>query len=220
MGKGISLADRIRGKLSWHYQRDYIYSFSALKGWGMLKFYRLIYPNFTVGDDASIWGGFQVMMYDPTHSRIEIGRNLHMVSDARRSGIALFSQCKFTTMGQGNITLGDNVGLNGVAITSTKRIEIGEGTIIAPNCIIVDSDFHAPWPPNKRFSLDISASSREVVIGKNVWLGLNVTVLKGSTIGDNSIVGAGSVVTGAIPSNVVAAGVPAKIIKPLGPSDN
>ena len=46
MEKGLSLTDKIRGKLSWHYQRDYIYRFSALKGWAKLKFYRMIYPNF------------------------------------------------------------------------------------------------------------------------------------------------------------------------------
>ena len=98
-----------------------------------------------------------------------------MVSDAKRSGIALFSPCKFTTMGEGTITLGDNVGINGLVITSTKRVEIGAGTITAPNCIIVDSDFHAPWPPDKRFSLDVGATNKEVIIGENVWLGLNVT---------------------------------------------
>jgi len=123
-------------------------------------------------------------------------------------------------MGEGTIALGDNIGINGLAITSTKRVEIGAGTITAPNCIIVDSDFHAPWPPDKRLSLDVGATNKEVIIGENVWLGLNVTVLKGSTIGNNSIIGAGSVVTGAIPPNVIAAGVPAKVIKPLGPSES
>jgi acetyltransferase-like isoleucine patch superfamily enzyme len=65
-------------------------------------------------------------------------------------------------MGKGTITLGDNVGINGFVIASTKRVEIGAGTITAPNCIIVDSDFHAPWPPDERFSWMLAPQIRKL----------------------------------------------------------
>jgi len=55
----------------------------------------------------------------------------------------------------------------------------------------------------------------KVIIGKNVWIGANVTILKDVNIGDNSIIGAGAVVTKDIPSNVIVGGVPAKIIKEI-----
>jgi acetyltransferase-like isoleucine patch superfamily enzyme len=209
------LAFRLRRKLCWFYSETAINRVCRLKGRLARQFYQRLYPNFTVGDRASIWGRFHVLMHTPFESQIHLGDNLHMVSDFRRSGIALFSPCKFTTTAKGSITVGDDVQLNGVAISSRKRIEIGDGTLIAPNCIIVDSDFHAVWPPENRGHSDPSEQDREVVIGKNVWLGLNVTVLKGARIGDNSVIAAGSVVVDEIPANVIAAGTPARVVKPL-----
>jgi acetyltransferase-like isoleucine patch superfamily enzyme len=85
--------------------------------------------------------------------------------------------------------------------------------MVAPNVIIVDSDFHQAWPPETRFISDTSAFDKEVKIGCNVWIGMNTLVLKGSVIGDNSIIGAGSTVTGEIPPNCIAAGNPAIPIK-------
>ena len=55
--------------------------------------------------------------------------------------------------------------------------------------------------------------SAPIVLGKNVWVGSNATILQGVTIGDNAVIGAGAVVTGDIPANTVAVGVPAKVIK-------
>ncbi|AGM26203.1 maltose O-acetyltransferase [Spiroplasma syrphidicola EA-1] len=57
--------------------------------------------------------------------------------------------------------------------------------------------------------------SKEIIIENNVWLGANVTVTPGVVIGENSIIGAGSVVTKNIPKNVIAAGIPAKVIKEI-----
>lgn len=88
--------------------------------------------------------------------------------------------------------------------------------MIAANVIIVDSDFHATWPPEMRWSNKTDAFDREVVIGRRVWIGMNSLILKGSRIGDNSIIGAGSVVSGDIPSNCMAAGNPARVIRMLG----
>ena len=85
--------------------------------------------------------------------------------------------------------------------------------MIAPNVIIVDSDFHQTWPPESRFISDTRTSDKEVIIGRNVWVGMNSLILKGSVIGDNSIIAAGSVVTEEIPPNCMAAGSPAKLIK-------
>ncbi len=210
------LVYRLRRKLCWLYSETAINRVAKLKGRFARGFYQRLYPNFTVGENASIWGRFYVLMHTPFESRICLGDNLHMVSDFRRTGITLFSPCKFTTTAKGTIVVGNNVQLNGVAISSRKRIEIGDGTLIAPNCIMVDSDFHAVWPPENRGHSDPSDQDEAVVIGKNVWLGLNVTVLKGARIGDNSVIAAGSVVIGGdIPPNVVAAGVPARVVKSL-----
>ena len=104
--------------------------------------------------------------------------------------------------------------LNGTSIVArSRRIEIGEGTYIAPNCIIMDSDFHDPWPSEGRFTRTGVENDREVIIGKNVWIGTGCIILKGTVIGDNSIIGAGSVVNSNIPAGCLAAGVPARVVK-------
>jgi len=113
------------------------------------------------------------------------------------------------------IIVGDGVALNGTSITSRRRIEIGCGTMIAANVVIVDSDFHQHWPPEGRFYGLGVENDRPVVIGCNVWIGMGSLILKGSTIRDNSIIAAGSVVTGAIPPNVMAAGAPARVLRLL-----
>jgi len=209
------LSFRLRRKLCWFYSQTLVYRRTKWWGWLTLKAYRRLYPNFHVGDNPKIWGRFQLTMHTPFDSQVVLGHNLHMVSDVRRSGITLFTKCKFTTTGQGRIVVGDNVQLNGVAITSRKSVEIGDGSLVAPNCIISDSDFHVIWPPKNRGHSDSTSADRPVRIGRNVWLGLNVVVLKGVTIGDNSVIGAGSVVTGEIPPNVIAAGAPASVIRQL-----
>ena len=210
-----SLVYRLRRKLCWFYSETLIYRRTMLKGWIALQVYRRLYPNFHVGVNPKIWGGFKLTMHAPFESQVLLGDNLHMVSDRSRAGITLFSPCKFTTFGEGSIVVGDNVQLNGTAISSRKRVEIGAGSLVAPNCIIVDSDFHVVWPPVNRGHSDSTGEDQAVKIGKNVWLGLNVMVLKGAMIGDNTVIAAGSVVVGDIPADVIAAGVPARVVRKL-----
>jgi len=87
--------------------------------------------------------------------------------------------------------------------------------MIAPNVVIMDSDYHALWPPENRVINPAFERDRDVIIGKNVWIGSSCMILKGVTIGDNSVIAAGSIITKNIPSSVLAGGVPAKVIRNL-----
>jgi len=78
---------------------------------------------------------------------------------------------------------------------------------------VMDSDFH-DISPEKR--IGGTPKTGKVVIADNVWIGDRVTILKGSTIGRNSVVAAGAVVSGEFPANVVIGGVPAKVIREIG----
>ncbi len=91
------------------------------------------------------------------------------------------------------IKIGRDVGISGGSIVAADRIEIGDGTLIGANTTIIDTDFH-PISSEKRRYATKNVKSRPIVIGKNVFIGMNSIILKGVTIPDNSIVPAGSVV--------------------------
>lgn len=100
----------------------------------------------------------------------------------------------------------------GVRIGSALSITIGDSCMMAQDVQINDSDWHDLY--NRGMSL---GHAEAVVLKDNVWLGNNVIVCKGVTIGENSVVGAGAVVVKDIPPNVVAAGNPAVVVKELEP---
>ena len=109
-----------------------------------------------------------------------------------------------------NISVGRNVFINaGCHFQDQGGIVIGDGVLIGPKVILctLNHDFK----PEERGTTIPSP----ILIGKNVWIGANVTIVPGITIGDNSIIAAGSVVTKNVPSNTVVGGVPAKFIKEI-----
>jgi teichuronic acid biosynthesis glycosyltransferase TuaH len=96
-------------------------------------------------------------------------------------------------------------------LASRSSVRIGAGCMFAEMVSVRDHDHRSddPTRPFREQGYDV----KPVVIGSNVWLGAKVTVLKGVTIGDNTVVGAHAVVTRDLPANVVAAGVPARVIR-------
>ena len=101
-------------------------------------------------------------------------------------------------------------------ISIGTRVEIGDDCYIAGNCNLSGYPGH-PVDPKKRAQHlpDEEHQIGDIVLRNNVWLGHSVTVLPGVTIGENSVIGTGSIVTQDIPANTLAAGIPAKIIKSI-----
>ena len=111
-----------------------------------------------------------------------------------------------------NIKAGKGVFFNfNCTLLDLASIEIGDKTMIGPNVQI----YTAVHPTNADERATLVEKGQPVIIGKNVWIGGNATICPGVTIGDKSIIGAGSVVTKDIPANVMAAGNPCKVIKDL-----
>jgi acetyltransferase-like isoleucine patch superfamily enzyme len=114
------------------------------------------------------------------------------------------------------IEIGDNVGMSGVTVYARKEIVIGENTLIGANTKIMDNDFHPVEVEARNKNDEEKIVCKSVHIGKDCFIGCNALILKGSEIGDGSVVGAGAVVSGKFPPNSVIAGNPAKVVKILG----
>ncbi len=144
-------------------------------------------------------------------SHIRVGDNLHVVT-AKDRRVSL-SSWHFEEH-QGHIDIGDHVLLcPGVRIDSASSVKIGDSCMLAASAYITDADWHDIYDRTRTIG-----TTRPVVLEENVWIGDGAIVCKGVTIGRNSVIGAGSVVTSDIPENVIAAGNPAKVVKPLDES--
>jgi acetyltransferase-like isoleucine patch superfamily enzyme len=99
-------------------------------------------------------------------------------------------------------------------INCAAGISIGEGTLIAQQVAIMDYDGHPVFRAGGSPGAEsFGGSTAPIKIGRNVWIGFRATVLKGVTIGDGSILGAGAVVSSDVPPNSMAAGNPARVIR-------
>lgn len=111
-----------------------------------------------------------------------------------------------------NIEIGENFYSNhNLVILDAGKVIFGDNVFIGPNC----GFYTTHHPLNTESRINGYAYASPITVGNNVWIGGNVAVLPGVTIGDNTVIGAGSVVTKDIPENVVALGNPCKIIKKL-----
>lgn len=116
----------------------------------------------------------------------------------------------------GRVEIGKGFGISGSTIYSTCSIKIGKNATIGANCKIIDNDFHPLEASYRKEGLNKEYTKRAPInIGDDCFIGMNSIILKGSNLGNNVIVGAGSVVHGSFPDNCIVAGNPAKIIKYL-----
>jgi acetyltransferase-like isoleucine patch superfamily enzyme len=149
---------------------------------------------------------------------IRIGENVTLYS---RSGANLVGRTNPTIlhcMGDGHITFGDNSGCSFAVLSSKTSIRIGGNTKIGGNARIYDHDYHALDHLARRDPQQdiLQCKSTPIIIGDDVFIGANAMILKGVTIGDRSIIGAGSVVSlKEIPPDSLVAGNPARIVRSL-----
>ena len=122
----------------------------------------------------------------------------------------------FANWGGHHVHLGSNVYANaGLKLVDDTHIYVGDCTMFGPNVVIATAG-HPIDPELRSKGLQYNLP---VHIGKNCWLGAGVIVMPGVTIGDNTVIGAGSIVTKDIPSNVVAVGNPCRVLREVGEHD-
>jgi acetyltransferase-like isoleucine patch superfamily enzyme len=142
-------------------------------------------------------------------SIIKIGDNCEFRSRINSNLIGINRPCSISALtSDAKIEIGNNCGFSGTVIGAVKYINIGNNVRCGANTLITDSDWHLN---DMR-----SGKPKGVIIGDNVWLGINTVILKGVVIGENTLIGANSLVTKSIPANVIAAGNPCKVIKQIG----
>ena len=145
-----------------------------------------------------------------TYGRPRVTNLGHMEVGDRTTIFSQTVRGEFVAHPGGRIEIGSGVFLNyGASISAHDLVRIGDGCQIGSYAIMMDNDYHRPG------ALDVLPDSAPIVLGKDVWLGVRVTILKGVTIGDGAVIAAGSVVTKDVPARCVAAGVPARVIRRL-----
>lgn len=149
----------------------------------------------------------KLIVYRNPDSIIQIGNHCIFNSSSKLNFRGINHPCILQTGApHAMIMIGNHVKMSGTSIVSNHSVTIGNNVLIGANCQIGDRDGHS----NK-----YKSSPKPIIIENDVWLGMNVTVLKGVTIGEHSIIGANSVVTKDIPANSIAAGNPCSVIRTI-----
>lgn len=159
--------------------------------------------------DGKIW------IYAHRKGVVRIGHHVSINSRFGSNLVGLTNPTVFQCLDDGVITIGDHCGLSSVVLSTRQSITIGDRVMIGGNVRIFDHNFHSlDFTKRRTPSLDQPDCKRApVVIGNDVFIGTNAMILKGVTIGDRAIIGAGSVVSCDVPSDEIWAGNPARCVK-------
>ena len=153
-----------------------------------------------LGYGVRVWGAPIVR----NSGRLIVGERVRMVSTVAPIELAVGSR--------GVLEIGDGTYINyGTSIGASLSVRIGKNCSLGTHSTLIDNDFHS-LDPDRRNETPPSAP---IVLGDNVWLGLRVIVLRGVTIGEGSVIGAGSVVTRDVPPRTLAVGQPARPVRSL-----
>ena len=159
----------------------------------------------TIGNSSKIYYKSRIDCYPVSYKKgggIFIGKNCKIGHSKHKYHGGLPFYTGLLSDGEGSkIIVGDNCRINGAYIHAEKSISIGSKCVIASGVNIIDSDGHQVKSLDRTKGRD---NPKEIIIGNNVWICMNVTILKGSIIGDNSIITAGSVISGTVPPNSIA----------------
>ena len=158
----------------------------------------------TINENAKFLFNHSWLKKDPAKSVLVVSEHASLEV---YGNFKIFSGATVYVNRNAKLTLGSGYINNNVTLHCFEKIDIGEDVAIADNVTIRDSDNH------RITSEENYKMTQPISIGNHVWIGINVTILKGVKIGDGAIIAAGAVVTRDVPAGCLAAGVPARVIK-------
>lgn len=147
--------------------------------------------------------------------RITLGDHVRINSCRETNPIGGDTKTILFAKGTGEILIGNHVGISNAAIVAMDKIEIEDDVMIGANCKIYDHDFHSVNYEERMQPGEVGVKAKPVKIKKGAFVGAHTIILKGVTIGEKSVVGAGSVVTKSIPDYEIWAGNPAKFVRTI-----
>ena len=177
------------------------FALSIFKGFWYKTKYKFLRKNITIGENFRVVKGLRIR----GPGKVIIGDNVAVDGTSR-------TVTPYTYSREAVIRIGSNAFLNGTTFGCKSLISIGDDCIIGDSSITY-TDFHHV-DPEKRHSPE-PAKAKPIIVEKNVWIAGATIILKGVTVGENSVVGAGAVVTRDIPKNCLAIGNPAQVIKSI-----
>ncbi|MAS81850.1 MAG: hypothetical protein CMF45_04105 [Legionellales bacterium] len=172
-----------------------------IRGWWYRLKFTLLGQNFRAGKLFRVYGTLNIS----GPGKVIFGDNCLIISNAIKP------VCIRTLMSGATVQLGNNAGLNGTAIQSACKVTIGDWSNIA-DAYIADTPSHS-IKRNRRQETVEDIPSAPVIIKDNVWISVQVVILNGVTVGENSVIGACSLVKDNVPKNIFAAGNPLQIIR-------
>ncbi|WP_347988535.1 acyltransferase [Methylomonas sp. AM2-LC] len=148
------------------------------------------------------------------NSKISLGKDVVLCSNSHFTALGVSRPVILRTLRpNASITIGNDTGMSGVAICAAVSIQIGANCLFGADVQIFDTDFHKITADNRRHDDNPDhIAAAPIIIEDNVFIGAGSKIMKGVRIGQNSVIGAGSIVSKDIPPNSIAAGVPAKVI--------
>jgi acetyltransferase-like isoleucine patch superfamily enzyme len=148
-------------------------------------------------------------------STLILGKNANLRCTTRSNPLGIAHPCILSTRTpHANLLIGDDFGMTGGSIVCEQSITIGHRVMMGANSLIIDTDFH-PLDPQERYQKPTNGKTAPIIIEDDVFIGMYSIILKGVTIGQGSVIGAGSVITRDVPPQTIVAGNPAKVIRPV-----
>lgn len=170
-------------------------------------------PNVSIGK-GSIFYGIPIVDKAPG-SQIIIKENAVFCSKSTFTALGVSHPVIIRTLSKNAvISIGKDCGMSGTTLCAVDCITVGDGVLFGADVQIFDNDFHPAKSVNRRYEVN-GVNSSPVIIGNNVFVGSRATILKGVSIGDNSVIAAGSIVTHSIPKNSIAGGNPCRVMREL-----